>query len=110
MDLPNDEEVLAQLLREADFYQIEELIRLIETKQRKMRRTIVPIQRENLLLMLHSTSRLQLPSTCLMGMCTTHALPSLVLTVSRWHHLFRLEPELPQAGCIHLYGCQHDRR
>ena len=85
--------MLAQMLREAYFYQvcvcvrvcvcacvrvrggrrhrgmraeqIEELIRLIETKQRKSRR--IPISRDSVLMMLHSAPRLQLPSTCMAG-------------------------------------------
>uniref|UniRef100_A0A7S1GBW9 BTB domain-containing protein n=1 Tax=Bicosoecida sp. CB-2014 TaxID=1486930 RepID=A0A7S1GBW9_9STRA len=65
VDLPEDDTQLKQLLREAYFYQVAELIKLIEMQRRRVRRDVV--SRENVLLMLHSAPTLQLPCSSLTG-------------------------------------------
>ena len=70
MDLPDDTVTLNQLLREAYFYQVEGLIRMIESKRRKSKKQ--PIKREAVLTMLHSAPRLQLPATYMAGLNLSH--------------------------------------
>lgn len=65
VDLPEDDVALKQLLREAYFYQVSDLIKIIEMQRRRVKRDVV--SRENVLLMLHSAPTLQLPCSSLTG-------------------------------------------